>query len=242
MIPAVIPVLLAGVGAGALACGWLVLRSFGPRFRVGRLLATTPHVSIAEAIDLAGRDRAPYVRIEGGVDSETDFEDADHRPLVYRRTRVQVAGRGRWRTVEDGREAVPFGLREELTGLAIDGDALGDGLVVVVREAAGVASDVPDRVPDGTPPATPVRIRIEQVSSVEHAIALGVPGRAPAGTLRLTAGAGRPLVLTTLAQDEAMRVLAEGRRVRAITAAALLVGGLALLAAGAVAALVSWVG
>ena len=47
------------------------------------------------------------------------------------------------------------------------------------------------------------------MSSVEHAIVAGVPAIDPAdGTVRMTAGLGRPLILTTLERDEAMRVLA----------------------------------
>ena len=83
-------------------------------------------------------------------------------------------------------------------------------------------------MPAGTAPETPVRLRVEQVSSVEHAVALGVPVIGADGVIRLTAGLGRPLVLTTLEHDEAMRVLTEGDRRRPIAAAAAFVGGLAL--------------
>lgn len=77
-----------------------------------------------------------------------------------------------------------------------------------------------DRVPPGTPPETPVRLRVEQISSVEHAIVVGVPGLDETGTPRLSAGLGRPLVLTTLEPEEAMRILAEGDRRRPLVAAA----------------------
>ena len=57
------------------------------------------------------------------------------------------------------------------------------------RESVGTAADVPDRVPDGTPPDRVVRLRVEQVSSVEHAIVLGVPVATPGAEpdVRLTA-------------------------------------------------------
>ncbi|HYL40456.1 MAG TPA: hypothetical protein VET90_04040, partial [Candidatus Binatus sp.] len=88
MVPAVLGVL-------ALVAALAILRSFGPRYRVGRLLATAPAVSVAEAVRLATSGEARYVRIDGRIDSEAEFEDADHRPLVLRRTTLeQRAGAG----------------------------------------------------------------------------------------------------------------------------------------------------
>ena len=79
------------------------------------------------------------------------------------------------------------------------------------------------------PPTTPVRLRVDQVSSVEHAIVLGVPRLDADGEPRLSAGLGRPLVLTTLETDEAMRVLAEGRSGRIKVALVCLAGGVGLV-------------
>ena len=67
---------------------------------------------------------------------------------------------------------------------------------------------------------------------MEHAVALGVPVSGEDGVVRLSAGLGRPLVLTTLEHDEAMRVLTEGDRRRPIAAAAAFAGGLALVGIG----------
>jgi len=110
---------------------------------------------------------------------------------------------------DEQREAVGFELREGLDSIAIDQAALDDGLVVLPRESVGTVADAPERAPAGTPPSTPLRLRIDLVSSVEHAIVAGVPTTDPSdGTVRMTSGLRRPLILTTLARDEAMRVLA----------------------------------
>ncbi len=77
-----------------------------------------------------------------------------------------------------------------------------------------------------------VRLLIEQLSSVEHATVLGVPVATADGRVALTAGTGRPLVICTLEQDEAMRVLAGGGRARPVAAAAALGGGLLTLTLG----------
>jgi hypothetical protein len=231
MIAAVSPLAPLIAGLIALAAGFLVLRTYGADYRVGRLLASTPAVSVAEARTLAA-DRPRYVAIEGRIDSETDFEDAAHRPLVFRRTRLQVHGPGGWTDLDDRRERVPFEIRDGLDSIVVDDAVLGAGLVVVVRESEGTAADIADRVPDGTAPDAPARLRIEQVSSVEHAIVVGVPMLDRAGTPTMSAGLGRPLILTTLERPEAMRILARGESRRPALALASLAGGLVLVGAG----------
>jgi hypothetical protein len=106
--------------------------------------------------------------------------------------------------------------------------------VVVPRESTGLVADIADRVPADIPADTPARIVVEQVSSVEHAIVLGVPVADPSGAIAMTAGGGRPLVLTTLDVDDAMRILTGGDRRRAWLAASLLGAGLLLVAGGLV--------
>ena len=233
MIPAVIPfpLLLLGGGLAILAAAGLVLRSFGPGYRLGRLLASTPQVTVEEALTQARQGAGGYVRVNGRIDSATEFEDEHHRPLVFRRRRIQARLSDRWETIDDRREAVSFEIREGLAALAVDTDGLGDGLVVIPREATGTAADVREHVATDLPDGTPVRMRVEQVSSVEHAIVLGVPVAIGEDSVVIGAGRGRPLVLTTLDPSEAMRLLAGGRRARATTAAVLLVtGGIAVVA------------
>jgi hypothetical protein len=224
-------------GLLALALGVLVLRSYGPAYRIGRLLAATPSVSVEEARRLAaGPPR--YVALSGRIDSETDFEDASHRPLVFRRTRLQVRQGGRWQDVDDRRERVPFEIHEGLDAIAIDDAVLDAGLVVVARESDGTAADIADRVPPGTPPQTPARLRVEQVSSVEHAIVVGVPTVDREGIPTMSAGLGRPLILTTLERPEAMRILARGEVRRPLISIASLAVGLVLVGFGLAWALV----
>lgn len=225
------PLLLVAAGVLAFVSAFLVLRTLGPRYRVGRLLATTPKISVEQALVLAQQGPDRYVRVDGRIDASEEFEDHDHRPLVFRRTRLEARRARGWDAFEDRREQVPFGISEGLTAIAVDAAVLDAGLVVVPRESTGIASDLADRVPPGMPAATPVRARIQQLSSVEHAVVLGVPvsnGEGP----RLTAGMGRPLILTTLELPEAMRVLAGGQTTRPRIAAALVAAGALLVAAG----------
>ncbi len=227
-----IPILLALAGLVLLGLGWILFRSLGAAGRVGRILAATPVVPLARALALADGGSSRYVAVSGRIDAEEEFEDEHHRPLVYRRTRLETRTGRDWTAIEDARQAVPFDLVEGLDRIAVDAGAIDTGLIVVTRELEGVAADVPDRVPEGTPPATPVRLRIEQLSSVEHALVCGVPVRDPDRGATLTAGLGRPLIVTTLEPDEAMRLLAVGHRDTTRAVAVLLTLGVIAIVAG----------
>ena len=233
------PLLFFLAGIVALAVGVGILRSLGSGYRVGRLLAATPVVSVAEANTLAaGHPR--YVAVRGRIDAEAEFEDDAHRPLVLRRARIQLAAGDGWRTVDEHLEVVPFSVREGLDSIDIDHSAIDEGLVVVPRESVGVASDAPERVPPDTAPDTPMRLRIEQVSSVEHATIVGVPLIDPTrGSAHLSAGLGRPLILTTLEPPEAMRILAAAAPRRPLAAAIALGIGLVGVSVGVALALLA---
>jgi hypothetical protein len=232
----VVPLLLGLAGVLALGVAAAILRSFGPSYRVGRLLAVAPQVSIAEAIQLAESGKAGYVRIEGRIDSEAEWEDADHRPLVLRRTTFDwrpALRRGAWTSFDSHLEVVPFVIREGLDEIAVQGDAIADGLVTVPRESVGEVRDVEEMAAAGLDPGAQARLRVDLVSTVDHATVLGVPSRGADGTTTIGPGMGRPLILSTLEGDEAMRTLSGGAIGRSRAAVACLVGGAALLVVAA---------
>jgi hypothetical protein len=218
-------------GLVLLALAGVILRSYGPRYRVARLLATMRPVSVDAAIEAVERGEAPYLRVDGRIDSKEAFEDAARRPLVFRRTRLQARERGGWRVFEDSREQVPFEVGDGIRAIEIDSGALDSGLVVIPRESLGVAGDLADRAPEDLPADRRVRAVVEQISAVEHVTVIGAAVAIEDGRVRLTAGRGRPLILTTLEIPEAMRVIAGGRRARPGLVAACGVAGLLLLAA-----------
>lgn len=241
MIPGVGPLLLGAAGVLALGVAAAILRSFGPRYRVGRLLAVVRPVPIAEAVRLAAAGETRYVRIDGRIDSDEEFEDDAHRPLVLRRTTIQWrpapgdgghAGDSRWQPGgEPEVELAAFVIREGLDEIGVDATALREGLIVVPRVSTGQVADLGDRAPEGVTGVAEARIVIEQVSSVEHATVLGVPRRAEDGRTVIGPGIGRPLILTTLERDEAMRVLTGGAAGRSRLAIAALAVGAALVTA-----------
>ncbi|MEP7158046.1 MAG: hypothetical protein ABI797_01340 [Chloroflexota bacterium] len=240
------PVFLAAAGVAAFAVALFLLRSLGPRVRLGRLLSAAPEVSIEEALELA-HGPAVYVRVNGRVSSDEEFPDENDRPLVFRRTRIEViapgtvrgkTGRMGWRSLVDEREAVPFGIESRSAFLAIDEAVLSDGLVAIPRQAEGRVADLtPDlaTAAAGLAADMPARLTIEQVSAVEHVTACGRPEMRD-GKPILTAGLGRPLIVTSLDQPAAMRILASGARRRVAAAGILVATGLLLLALAAGAA------
>jgi hypothetical protein len=229
----VLPLILLAAGLAALGAAVLVLRSFGRGWRIGRLLAATPVVSVATAVAIAASGERRYVRIDGRIDSATDFEDEHHRPLVFRRVVIEARTGRDWRIIGDHRKHVPFQVHQGLAAIDVDVDGLDDGLVVIPRLSSGTAHEVPEFMPTDLPGETPVRLRIDQVSSVEQAIVAGVPVVGPEGIARIGPGNGRPLILTTLDAPEAMRILGRGNRTRAALATGLLGGGTVLVAAAA---------
>lgn len=234
--PAVTPLAVIVAGLAAIAVGTLLLRTYGPRLRVGRLLAVTPSATIDEARGLAAAGVRRYVRVDGRLDADDEFPDENERPLVFRRRRLETRGSRGWRLLDEQLQAVPFRVGAGLEEVDVDGAALDVGLVTLIRESVGTAAEAEPalgpRVSAGLPASAVVRLRIEQLSSVEQATVLGVPVAMPGGRVAMTAGTGRPLVVCTLERDEAMRVLAEGSRARPLAAAVALGGGLLGLAVG----------
>lgn len=219
-------------GIVALVAGWLLQRRIGPGARIGRILAATPVVPVDRAVALARSGATRYVAVGGRIDSAAEFLDENERPLVLRRTRLELEGPRGWASVEDTSEVVPFEIAGGLDSIAVDASALDEGLVVVVRESTGIAGEIADRLPAGTSPTTPARLRIELLSTVDHALALGVPVNDPERGPMLRPGLGRPLVLTTLEPAEAMRMLAAGHQGTARLVAVLLAAGVAAVVLG----------
>lgn len=235
-----LPALLVALGVALLGAGLFLMRGMGRAYRIGRTLAVAPLVPVATAIEMARAGRSRYVRVHGRITSDEEFADEHDRPLVFRRRRLEVATGGQWRRISDDREAVPFGVEERAAFIAVDAGQLDEGLVVLPRESSGRAADVPAHLPLDIDPDAPTRLVIDQISAVEQADVAGRPVVGPGGSVTMTAGAGRPLILSTLERSEAMRVLGAGHGRRLRLAAALFAAGALSLALAFTAALLAW--
>jgi hypothetical protein len=244
---------IALIGAALLVIGLLLTRRTDARTRAGQLLAGLSPISPTEALKLAALrgDSAPYLAIKGSIDAPEIFEDEHHRPLVFRRERVSIADEGGWRVIDTAERSLPFVVSDPSNSISIATADLADGLVVVERRwegsvaelhAAGREYQRPETAAlvaalATSDPTRGARVGLEQVSNLDRATAAG---QLVDGELR--AGAGRPLVVTTLERADALRLLggeARGRLVSSTLALALLAIGLLLLLGGVALALAS---
>jgi hypothetical protein len=226
--------------------GFFLSRRTDVRTRTGQLLAGLSPISPTEALRLAAlrSDAAPYLAIKGSIDAPEIFEDENHRPLVYRRERVSVTDEGGWRVIDVAVRSLPFVVSDPSSAIRISTADLADGLVVVERRWEGSVAELhaasreyqrPETAAlvaalAASDPTRGARVGLEQISSLDRATAAG---QLVDGELR--AGAGRPLVVTTLERGEALRLLGSERRGRlasSTVALALLTLGTLLLLGG----------
>jgi hypothetical protein len=241
------------IGAALIVAGLLLSRRTDVRTRAGQLLAGLSPISPTEALRLVALrgESAPYLAIKGSIDAPEIFEDEHHRPLVYRRERVSIADEQGWRVIDDAVRSLPFVISDASSAITIATVDLADGLVVVERRWEGSVAELHAAGREyqsadtaalvaalaASDPSRQARVGLEQISNLDRATAAG---QLVDGELR--AGAGRPLVVTTLDRAEALRLLGgEGRgRLASSTAAlALLALGLLLLIGGIALALAS---
>jgi hypothetical protein len=241
------------VGAALILFGLLLSRRTDARTRAGQLLAGLSPISPTEALKLAALrgDAAPYLAIKGSIDAPEIFEDENHRPLVYRRERVSIADEGGWRVIDTAERSLPFVVSDPSSSISIATADLADGLVVVERRWEGSVAELHAASREYQRPETAAlvaalavsdptrgaRVGLEQISNLDRATAAG---QLIDGELR--AGAGRPLVVTTLERAEALRLLGteeRGRLASSTLALGLLALGLLLLIGGAALALAS---
>ncbi len=244
---------IALIGAALLVIGLLLSRRTDARTRAGQLLAGLSPLSPTEALKLAAMrgESAPYLAIKGSIDAPEIFEDEHHRPLVFRRERVSIADESGWRVIDTAERSLPFVVSDPSNSISIATADLTDGLVVVERRwegsvaelhAAGREYQRPETAAlvaalATSDPTRGARVGLEQISNLDRATAAG---QLVDGELR--AGAGRPLVVTTLERADALRLLggeARGRLVSSTLALALLAIGLLLLLGGVALALTS---
>lgn len=227
--------LLLAIGAGLIALSVWASRRGGTRARSARLMAGLAPVSPEEAL-LVGEGR--YLAVQGSIDAAEAFDDENHRPLVYRRERVLVREGDTWRELERAVRSVQFFITSPSASIEIDANSLGDGLVVIERQWEG---SVLELVASGrtftddatsalvtalatSAPTLTARVVLEQISTLDRGTVVGLLRNG-----RLTAaGAGQPLVLTTLDRRDALRILGSEARgslaISLITLAALVAG------------------
>jgi hypothetical protein len=242
---AAIPALIAAIAL--IAGGLFAIRVSGSRPGLARRLAGAREWRVG---DLVAADALPTrpVRVSGRIRCpEPIVTDRDERLVaLHRDVRVRLP-RGEWRSIERIRETRGFELWDHDGSLAIDPaeaaeplvsiphvwrgttDALRDPSHLAALARLGATASNGEVATDGDGEDWPAESVTRMVSVVERLLVLAIAERAPDGLTRLRPPQGG-YVIATLELADAMRLLG-GRRPR------VMLGGVAMIVLGGVAAL-----
>lgn len=234
------------VGAGVvLAVGSLVLlRMTAARPGTARRLAGPAEWKVGH---LLGTDELPgrAVRVTGRIRCRDPLDAGEGERLVAFHRDVEVRIGGRWRSIERIRETRSFELWDHDGSLTVDPADAAEPLITIPQVWRGRPDELVEphasavaRLEERLGPATEARSITRSVNVTDRLLLLTAVDRGADGRVRLVPPSGGYLV-STLALDDAMRLL--GGRHRRLAAGGVIGLALAtvLLAIGGVGALLS---
>lgn len=234
---------LAIIGFVLIVTGFALLRASGAKPSVARRLAGPPEVKVGRLLDGTGELPARPVRVAGRIRCREPLDAGDGERLVAFHRDVEVLVGGTWRSVERMRETRSFELWDHDGSLTVDPAAAAEPLITIPHAWRGSPDELEEphasaaaRLAERHGPLTEARAATRMVNVTDRLLVLAQPVRDADGTVRLEPPEGGYLI-STLALDDAMRLLG-GRHRRA--AAAGVVGlalGIALVTIGGVGAL-----
>jgi hypothetical protein len=237
--------LLTLLGALIAGVAFVALRLIGAHVRLARRLAGARELSVAEVLTLGTPPSRP-VRVSGRVRTADPINGPGDEPLValHRDVAVWQSGSG-WRTIERLRLTRSFELWDHAGSLSVDPTLAAEPLVTIPLVWEGSADELGEphaasiaRLAIGHSPPVRARAVTRTIGVADTLLVLANVRIADDGRASLAPPAGG-YVLSSLALDDAMRLL--GGRRRTLLAAALigLIGGTALALAGAFGAAVA---
>jgi hypothetical protein len=238
--------IVALVGLGVVAGGIGLVRLSGANLRLGRRLAGARETRVGILLDLQDPPTRP-VRIRGRVRCPDPLVTADGDRLVafHRDVEVRLPS-GSWRLVDRLRETRSFDLWDHDGSLRIDPSAAAEPLVTIPRVWEGQPSDLEDTFRPAverlaTEHGTPSRARAitRTISVTDRLLVLARAERDRAGRVELRPPPGG-YVISTLALDDAMRLLGGRGRRRLLVGAATIALGIAIGSVGGALALGAW--
>lgn len=247
MPPGVIFAAMVGAGAALAVVSVLVLRAGGARPGTARRLAGPPEWKVghlASAMELP--DRA--VRVTGRIRCRDPLDAGDGERLVAFHRDVEVRTGGRWRSVERMRETRSFELWDHDGSVTLDPAAIAEPIITIPQVWRGSPDELNEphasaaaRLGERHGPATEARAITRTINVTDRLLVLARVSRDGAGRLVLEPPKGG-YVVSTVALDDAMRVLGGTNR-RAAAGGVIGVGiAIALLAIGGIGALLSALG
>lgn len=237
--------LLALVGVALVAVGMVVLRAVGARPGLARRLAGPSEVRVGQLLDPdAALDRRT-VRVSGRIRCRDPLHAGGGERLVAYHRDVEARVGGRWRTIERVRETRSFELWDHDGSLPVDPALAAEPLVTIPKVWRGDpgALDEPHasalaRLTERHGPATAARATTRTINVTDHLLLLARPIVDAGGRVGLEPPEGG-FVVSNLALDDAMRLLA-GRHRRTAAAATIGIGsGVALAVVGLVGSVVA---
>ena len=237
---------LAVAGFVLVGASLLALRASGANPAVARRLAGPPEIKVGRLLDEdAGALPRRPVRLVGRIRCRDPLDAGDGERLVAFHRDVEVLAGGAWRTVERMRETRSFELWDHDGSLTLDPAAAAEPLITIPHAWQGRPDELEEphasaaaRLADRHGPLVEARAVTRTINLTDRLLVLAQPMRDADGTVHLEPPAGGYLI-STLALDDAMRVLG-GRHRR--TAAAGVVGiglGVACVAIGGFGALLA---
>lgn len=228
------------VVAGILLAGasLVVLRSVEARPGTARRLAGPPEVRVGRLLDGELPERP--VRVSGRIRCTDPLEAPDGERLVAFHRDVEVRAAGAWRTIERIRETRSFQLWDHDGSLAVDPARAAEPLITIPKVWRGSPDRLQGAHASGLAAlvarhgrATEARAVTRTINVTDRLLIVARPARAADGTTRLDPP-GEGFLVTNLALDDAMRLLA-GQHRRAAAGAVVGLGlGVSLCAVGAI--------
>lgn len=239
-------VTLAVAGAVLVAASLIALRASGADPAVARRLAGPPEIKVGRLLDddAAGFPRRA-VRLVGRIRCRDPLDAGDGERLVAFHRDVEVLAGGAWRTVERMRETRSFELWDHDGSLTIDPAAAAEPIITIPHVWQGSPEELEEphasaaaRLAERHGPLTEARAVTRTINVTDRLLVLARPARGADGTVHLEPPPGGYLI-STLALDDAMRLLG-GRHRRAAAAAVVGIAlGIACVTLGGAGALIA---
>jgi hypothetical protein len=229
--------LIVGIAVGGLSL-WTLRRS-GARVAMARRLAGPEEWKVGRLVD--GDELPPRaVRVSGRIRCREPLDAGEGERLVAFHRDVEVLAGGRWRSVERMRETRSFELWDHDGSITVDPAKAAEPLVTIPKVWQGMPDELNEphagaaaRLAERFGPATAARAITRSINVTDRLLVLARAERDGGGAVTLRPPDGG-FVISTVALEDAMRLLGGTNRRAAAAAVVGVAIGVALAAIGGI--------